>query len=1553
MSQVAQETLTAEPVGDERVVPFLSPAKPDIDTHVAIVGRMQQDRLLPPVFPPFHERQEWLKPLPKVLVVGTDESALEAGERLMNAGCAVVFAEEDSRPRSLAALGQKRAEWGLGVLSNPQAIVLTNCRLSGAEIAGAGFSGVVLSHEIEKDTVHTEVDMSLPLVVPARSLLYPGLKALDLDRKIPNPDDIRGGKRFGRLHGGQMGRIGVYGYDPLEAVAAAQKVALMHVADAAQRKHRIGLDRLAHDALVSSDVRHAAGRLGLAPGDVGTTTLILPREGDLDDVGVSEELLERNHITVLHHADVLSVAASPSPDIVHVNLRHRVSELNVVDRVVGFSGLVVADGTRVDYDTNSLTVPVLRVGLAAGSVDDMRDEAATAQFAHAVKTQGVNNHEQVFQFVDHKTTGDAQRMNYVADWLISEMPIFWNGHVPQKLLEEESVTKISTSQDEHKQPEVRKKPDMKELVGHEIPPHVLPFLADPEERRSHWMSIHEAAREFWARYGKPYKDVPVKSFEDWVAAKRDFHSESGHVEIAIFGGGAGAYIAALQIRARYKNAHVVIFEKEGHMGGMALSAISPFVDNHEETKISAARTAMQAMMDPGVDVITGFEVADKDIPWMAKNFGFKVMIDARGAEPNRLKQLPYDGEQIMTVTDFLGKVNVPYDRDGHFGQVHLPATYTQGGPAHRGFIVGGGLAGLDVLVATELVRTVDDIERKWGIPRHLINVEALLSGGLLQNRTADPQPKSGDPGLGFRYLAHGETTVLYHGNLGDVRMEKLLKGANGLTRGDRELRKMMLAELARRQKMYGGVFVGYSAIRSVRREPDGSLLLTIEDPRNHGTHYASASFIASAIGFTRRYPIPDSIITAADKSQTPVPGTVVIGIGKSGAGDLSATGATIRDVMPQVEAVMKSARPSDASQARMFVQMIVSHQVSKGQRWTNEDPVDPIVHFMQHAPEALIAKGFRTRAEEEVVVPSVEKVQSQPAVRLSSTVEVPRERNELLDILARAHERQRMERAELFNRVAELGLPVDRRSGIVLPEVPPVEAPIGSLDELRDAVTTRRQIQAKAMVLAHLRDPLVIQAKEGGYNDPKDVGLPDADTLNILMNLTEEDIVLRHYYTGGKDRVNKNDEEWHTADYISIRIHDKRRGIDEERDLRIRMLRNGDFQYQRGGRWYTVRSVNSLRQALGRPFGAHTAAYEHDGYAYMDMFRDRLAHERGRAGLIYVLGQLERLGVKDKTTVDQFTFLVRQLIVSPEGNLFLRRYESKTREETLEWLLTNAKTRKAISRLLTTQETMLSLREQMKEDALEFITRYQYAASLTLGLFAKAGLTHLMRDPDSLTSLVGLGVGWGLLMNRLMARVKHGYLVGSVDHTMVQLMERITGHVAAFGMGVLLSEPTHALFERFTEHADASGVSVTHEPTATLDAPGGQTVTQPHSDGSGVPVQPDAGVAGTPLPSDATPQSVTPSQPAFDASIYHGDWQTHMVEMVNKLGGTQGWMNTIDNNGVSQAEVMTHWQILLDGRIPSEDLSRILDQIAQTKDFFEYMNLRETLLRDLQVLLAQ
>jgi len=1488
MSQEAQQEVERTSLIPDRVLPFVGPRQLPLRHHVAIMEDLIRQHRAPDESHSLSHRAKELEPLPKILVIGTDEPALKATEQLLLAGFAVVVAEEDARPQSLTHVGEEKAKWGLQVLSHPHAVALMNKRFTVGEVNAAGFSGVVLSHEIAEPQIKTPVDMSIPLVIPAESVLVPGYPATDIEHKIANPNTIRGERRFGRAHNGSLGRIGITGEDPVQAVEAAHRVALIHLVDAAARKYGVGPEYFRFDALTQGNVQDVTERLGMAPGEVGVTTLIAPNtDAMLDGARVTREMLEQNRITLMNNAHVTGTIASPSPEIVHVSVSKAVSSANIFDTTIGLSGLVIADGSPVNRQISPFTVPTIRVGEA--HVGNGRNELrAVEEFAEEVRRRGKHPNDRVIATVQEARRNGAAPIEYVADWLVSTTPIFWNGHMSGE-----------SAHGKKGQEEA-----LKAKIGHDVPETLLPFLSDPEDRMGVTNSLPDVAAALWTQSGVTYQGRAIASYKDWREAKTHFEQEAGHVRVAILGGTAFSYELARHVRECFPNAHVVIFEPADHVGGGDVSALSPFAHTQGE-KVRRARIAIQAIMDPGIDVITSFQIRERDIPYTLKSLNVGVTLDARVDQDVAPAVVP-DGKKILSAADFRRLVYQPFDRDGHMGAVSLPSIDTSRGPSQRGFIMANGKTGLEFLQAAEVVRTVDDIERKWGVPRALIDAHALLNGGLLKNRT---------DGLGFKYLSHGETTMLVPNWLEAFPASALGVDTEGVSPRDRDLQKKIIAAFTERQKENGGFFVGNTTIGNIRPQDDGGLLIQLVDPRNKSQQPASASFIVSAMEPHQHKAIPGAIMMTQDRWDD-LPG----------------------DVISQLEKAIQRVPRSGAFDNEQFQNIIVAHQIGRGQRWTDSSRVDPIVHYLQNGPQALLAQAAQ---KEEPPVVRQESTMVFPPV---SVDRIPNGRNDLLDALAAVQSTHRQQIAEEMHVPVEpLGLPVPAPR-VELPQAAYESRAFTSPDVVRDTVHERRQAHVRAMVLTNLRDILVTRAREGGYADPRDVGLPGAERLNMLMNLTEEDIVL-HTYNTGKHQVG-GDDEFRSAEYILLRLR-QQRGVDETLDLHMRMLDTGEFQ-QRGtdGRWHTLRTVNSLRRALVFRFGRWTQRYDGDGFAYMAQFRTRLRAEQGLFGLWYMQEQLRAMGENIDVTDDRFSFLFGQLEVSRSGNIIATRRGRDGHIER-EMLLSNRAVRRAISRLLATERELPSHQEQMIDDAKDFMIRYQYTASLVLGLFAKAGLAQIVSHPEHINGLAGTGVAWGVMMNRLMARVKHGYAQGSVDFKVVQVMEHLTGHVAAFGMGLILSEPVGGWFDRFmgtdTVGTELHNTAVTHEPNTSASLEPSVTFS-PSELQSTDPVMPA---------SDVPSADVAVSTPAVDVSAYHGQWQTQMVEMMQKLGGTEGWMNTVDQNGVSQAEVMSHWRILLEGKISDSDLARLIDQIGGTKDIAQYMHLRESLLVEVQALLRQ
>ena len=510
---------------------------------------------------------------------------------------------------------------------------------------------------------------------------------------------------------------------------------------------------------------------------------------------------------------------------------------------------------------------------------------------------------------------------------------------------------------------------------------------------------------------------------------------------------------------------------------------------------------------------------------------------------------------------------------------------------------------------------------------------------------------------------------------------------------------------------------------------------------------------------------------------------------------------------------------------------------------------------------------------------------------------------------------------------------------VILPEITRANKNIASISQLREEAHQMRDAYVKTMILSQLRDTLEISAREGGYSDPRTVGLPEPEMLNILLNLKEEDVLLKTYFNGEIHREG-SDKEFRTVRYISVRLEDKRMGINKMIELPLRTLDTGDFQFRNNeGQWQTIRTVQEMRVILGQQCNTTIEQYKRDGHVFMQAYKHKLHMQQALLGKQYIDGQLEKMRVLHGLTQRQFELLYGNLTVSSEGNLFLHRVNRKTGEEEFEWLLSDRAVRKRMERIIATNKSMATKREEIEENIQDAAL---YAASAVAGVAVSAGFNHLVGMPKVTATLAGLL--WPIV------RFAHQHFLSQEDeakqetkaYSDVRLKRKITGAALWF----LTAVGGESFADGFLPDNKASGdqnhgVSAGHHDGFAVELPE-QTA---HPDSPSQPnVDPGLEIADEP-PVDQLP--------AADVSSYAYDWVEPMQEAIRELGGTHGWVNTIDANGVTQAEVMVDFAKKFGSQLTSEQLKNMIDRITQTKDVFSYMDLRLELAQELQSLGVQ
>ncbi len=91
----------------------------------------------------------------------------------------------------------------------------------------------------------------------------------------------------------------------------------------------------------------------------------------------------------------------------------------------------------------------------------------------------------------------------------------------------------------------------------------------------------------------------------------------------------------------------------------------------------------------------------------------------------------------------------------------------------------------------------------------------------------------------------------------------------------------------------------------------------------------------------------------------------------------------------------------------------------------------------------------------------------------------------------------------------------------------------------------------------------------------------------------------------------------------------------------------------------------------------------------------------------------------------------------------------------------------------------------------------------------------------------------------------------------------------------------------------------------------------------------------------------------YQPDVYQESWKPFMDEATQLFGGGEGWTNTVDNNNVTQARLIAHWDILLSGKIPEDTLQSILKQIGQTQTLEDYKAIHDNLIAQVEAALPR
>ncbi len=394
---------------------------------------------------------------------------------------------------------------------------------------------------------------------------------------------------------------------------------------------------------------------------------------------------------------------------------------------------------------------------------------------------------------------------------------------------------------------------------------------------------------------------------------------------------------ASDILKKIPNAHVKIYDDDPVLGGMAHRAISSFITGHIPAKTAAVRDGMRLLIHPRVDVIPNTTLTTERFANLVTSYNLPVAVDAPGAVPKR-GQYPY-GERVWDIMQFVKNVNAPFDRDGHFGQVVLPESYTPRGTRLPIISVVGGNTGRDAHVAFGLVETARDIADKFHIPVEEIDQAQIMEHGIARTRQ-----ELGLPPITDEYL--------YRRPLGEMSgVKKLFPKTGALERGNPALAEILVNGIKQWEASEGGMFLGNTELETVTDAGDKiSAVLRHNGTDSRRTKEASLALIST--GFEPGEPF---------RVQT-VSGTVGtdVGIKVNGGGDLSSTAQSARAVTPEIIArLQETGSGYDPERYRQFLAETADELRATGiGDGEGATPVDPVLRTLTVGPRYLMDKHF-------------------------------------------------------------------------------------------------------------------------------------------------------------------------------------------------------------------------------------------------------------------------------------------------------------------------------------------------------------------------------------------------------------------------------------------------------------------------------------------------------------------------------------------------------------------------------------------------------------------
>ncbi|MBI5019525.1 hypothetical protein HZB58_04615 [Candidatus Gottesmanbacteria bacterium] len=475
------------------------------------------------------------------------------------------------------------------------------------------------------------------------------------------------------------------------------------------------------------------------------------------------------------------------------------------------------------------------------------------------------------------------------------------------------------------------------VFGREL---LTPFLrgVQPSLRRT----PQEAVDEYWSAYGNG-----INSYGDWLNARESFRAQTGNIPVPIRGGGRAAMWTAEKILKSVPNAHIVLYDDEAVLGGMARRAISSFIPGHVPAKTGAFRDAMKLVTSPRLDIIPNTSISESALVGMAAAHRLPVVIDAPGAVPAR-GAYPY-GERVWDIMDLVKNINRPFDEDGHMGRVQVPVSRSSNGRRLPKISVIGGNTGRDAQVAFSLVDTVRDIAELFGVPVEEINEAKILEHGITKTRS-----ELGLSPLGDRYI--------YRRSIGEMSgVKKLFPKTAKLERGNPELAAILengILGVNGWQEKEGGQFLGNTELEFV--EDDGAKLRArLRNNVSHTTEDVDASLALISTGFTPGTPFR---VTAGEGETM----SVDVGMKVSGGGDLVSTMESVKTVVPAViERLSAVGGAYPDSVYRTWLTALGEAQHNAGVVGEGGTPKDPIAFMIEHGPRHMTDRVFIGFAEQD------------------------------------------------------------------------------------------------------------------------------------------------------------------------------------------------------------------------------------------------------------------------------------------------------------------------------------------------------------------------------------------------------------------------------------------------------------------------------------------------------------------------------------------------------------------------------------------------------------